>query len=86
MHGEISKVVVLPRIVGEQCVVAVESSLQSMASGVAVVLGSPLVLRRSRQCPVVSVGGVVAARESTILCAPPGGALRVQLMMVLCRS
>jgi len=38
---EISEVIVFPRIVGEQWRVAVESTLQSMASGVDVVLGSP---------------------------------------------
>ena len=41
MHGDISEVVVFPRIVGEQWRVAVESTLQSMASGVVVILGSP---------------------------------------------
>ena len=58
-----------PRIVGEQWRVAVGSALQSMASGVAVVLGNHLATRGSRRRPATPVGGVVSSGESTVLCA-----------------
>jgi len=45
------EVVVFPRIAGVQWLSTVESTLWGMASGVAVILGIVLVLRRSRRRP-----------------------------------
>ena len=63
---EISEVVVFPRIVGEQWRVAVESTLQSMASGVVVVLASPSTASRACLCPVTPVDGVAVTAECVV--------------------
>ena len=72
MHKEYTEVVVLPLIREEQWRVAVGSTLQSVASGMTVILGSSLALRRSRRHPAASVDGVAVAVESTVLRVRPG--------------
>ena len=67
MYGEISKVVVSPPNRGRTVVGCCCRALESMASGEAVVLGSPLALQRTRRCPAAPVDGMAVAVESTVL-------------------
>ena len=86
MHGKSLELSSSPRIVGEQCLVAVESTLWSTGAygaGRGSHPGSPLALRGSRRRPAAPVDGVVVAVESTILRASPGGAPRVLLTLVV---
>jgi hypothetical protein len=86
MHGKSLESSSSPRIVGEQCPVAVESALWSTGgygTGRGSHPGSPLALRGSHRRPAALVDGVVVAVESTVLRASPGGAPRVLLTVVL---
>ena len=86
MYGKSQKSSSSPRIGGEQCPVAVESTLWS-TGGYGTWRGShpgsPLALRGSHWRLVAPVDGVVVALESTVLRASPGGAPRVLLTVVL---
>ena len=82
MHGKSLESSSSPRIMGEQCPVAVESTLWSTGgygTGRGSHPGSPLALRGSHRHLVAPVDGVVVAVESTVLRASPGGAPRVLL-------
>jgi len=67
MYGEISEVVVFPPNSGRTVEGCYCRALESMASGEAVVLGSPLALRRMRRRLAAPVDGMAVAVESTVL-------------------
>jgi hypothetical protein len=67
MYGEISEVVVFPPNSGRTVEGCYCRALESMASGEAVVLGSPLALRRTHRRLAALVDSMAAAVESTDL-------------------
>ena len=69
MYGENAEVVVFPPNRGRTVDSRYCCVLESMASGVALVLGSPLAMQRSRRRHAAPVSGMAVTVESTVLCA-----------------